>query len=598
MSFQEIERYAPNWQHLAPRDPSSRAAIVQLLAQKFPIPRAGAGQLRAALGLDTHELRTAYELQFHQPLDVIYTMPTEEDAPAAMRLKGAVFGGTGLPLSGRQGLEAFDQRGDLLNTAAEQAEWVTLCSGDTLFEPGDPGAALYLVISGRMRLSVPESPANNAGDRPANLVEDAGRGEVIGEVEALTGDQRSMRAYAVRDSELVKVPSAVLSKLAQENQQVLWRLNSILATRLKVQLSANRPSATKISTLALLPAAEQYGQNESLSARLQARLRAFVHAVKDELDNQGPTLLMEAERLDTEFGRGMANAEEDNPDTGRMRSWLNAREVYYDHVLYAADASNSVWAQRCRRQADLVLWVGDGTQPPPEIDLQAYAQNGQAHKEFHLALLYPPGAGTPRYTAAWLEAFDVRAFYHIRDGNRADLRRLVRRLTKKALGLVLGGGGARGFAHIGVMRALREAGIEVDLIGGTSMGAILGAAYAQGLDDRELLDLAKEFASPFKLFDPTLPLVSFFSSDKVNHVLQFLFKQGQIEDLWRPFFCVSSNLTRAQTVVHERGSLWKATRASSAIPGIFSPLLYDGELLVDGAVLNNLPVEVMKTFNR
>ena len=173
----------------------------------------------------------------------------------------------------------------------------------------------------------------------------------------------------------------------------------------------------------------------------------------------------------------------------------------------------------------------------------------------------------------------------------------MRRVTGRGLGLVLGGGGARGFAHIGVFKALRECGIAVDLVGGTSMGAILSATFAMGLNYEDTLKLARQLASPLKLFDPTMPVVSFFASGKVTQVLERIYGDTQIEDLWMPCFCVSSNLTHAVAMVHRRGPLWQAVRASMAIPGVFSPILAEGDLLVDGCVLNNLPIDVMQRLN-
>ena len=215
-----------------------------------------------------------------------------------------------------------------------------------------------------------------------------------------------------------------------------------------------------------------------------------------------------------------------------------------------------------------------------------------------LVLLQPDGISQPSGTAAWLDRYAVAGHDHVLPGRApAQFDRFVRRITGRGLGLVLGGGAARGFAHIGVFRALAECGVEVDLVGGTSMGAILAAMFAMGLDHKESLKLARQVASPMKLFDPTVPVVSFFASAKVTRVLQRILGDVQIEDLWMPFFCVSSNLTHAVAVVHRRGPLWQAVRASMAIPGVFSPIVADGDLLVDGCVLNNLPIDVMGRVN-
>ena len=173
------------------------------------------------------------------------------------------------------------------------------------------------------------------------------------------------------------------------------------------------------------------------------------------------------------------------------------------------------------------------------------------------------------------------------------MKRLARRLAGKALGLVLSGGGARGFAHVGVLRALEERGIEADLIGGTSMGSLVGGVYATDVGLAEAIQIAARFANPKQLFDYTLPITSLMASKKVTRVMREALGDHLIEDLWRPYFCISSNLTRAKAMIHDQGYLWRAVRASIAIPGIFSPILDGEDVLVDGGAMNNFPVDIM-----
>jgi predicted acylesterase/phospholipase RssA len=144
-----------------------------------------------------------------------------------------------------------------------------------------------------------------------------------------------------------------------------------------------------------------------------------------------------------------------------------------------------------------------------------------------------------------------------------------------------------------VIRALEEAGIDIDLVGGTSVGALIGGYYVAQGDAARLEPLMAEFGSRKRLLDQTFPAVSFFASKKVTAACHTVFGTTQIEDMWRPYFCISSNLTRALPVVHRDGPLWWAIRASTAIPGAFSPLLDGGDVLVDGGVMNNVPVDVM-----
>jgi predicted acylesterase/phospholipase RssA len=171
---------------------------------------------------------------------------------------------------------------------------------------------------------------------------------------------------------------------------------------------------------------------------------------------------------------------------------------------------------------------------------------------------------------------------------------VARRLVGRPTGLVLSGGGARGIAHVGVLAAIAEAGIPIDYVCGTSMGAIFGAGLALGFDIPRMREELRElFDSPFALYDFTLPSSSLLAGKKLDRVLQHQLGDGDIEDLWLPFFCVSTDLAHARLVVHERGCLWKSIRASSSIPGIFPPLPLDGQTLVDGGLVDNLPLDLL-----
>jgi NTE family protein/lysophospholipid hydrolase len=297
---------------------------------------------------------------------------------------------------------------------------------------------------------------------------------------------------------------------------------------------------------------------------------------------------------------GIAQADAPDPSeptAAGVAAWLQRQEQSHCYVIYEADDAWTPWTERCLRMADRVLLVGAGASAPAPTELdEPLARHGDSTTT-ELVLLQADHISQPSGTAAWLDRYPAAGHHHVRLGRPADFDSFVRRVTGRGLGLVLGGGGARGFAHIGVFKALAECGVAVDLVGGTSMGAILSATFAMGLNYRDTLKLARQLASPLKLFDPTMPVVSFFASGKVTQVLQRIYGDAQIEDLWMPCFCVSSNLTHAVAMVHRRGPLWQAVRASMAIPGIFSPILADGDLLVDGCVLNNLPIDIMQRLN-
>jgi predicted acylesterase/phospholipase RssA len=196
----------------------------------------------------------------------------------------------------------------------------------------------------------------------------------------------------------------------------------------------------------------------------------------------------------------------------------------------------------------------------------------------------------------WLDAIpELRGWHRVTLADARAFNRLARLLVGQGIGLLLGGGGARAFAHIGVMRAMREAGIEVDAVGGVSGGAIVGAQYAAGASPEEIKARVRdEFIGRGSLLDFTVPVVSLIRGRRFADMLTRMFGDRSIEDLPLRFFCLSANLTRACMRVHDRGLLWRAIGASISIPGIGPPTCDDGELLIDGSVLTNLPVDAMR----
>jgi NTE family protein len=181
----------------------------------------------------------------------------------------------------------------------------------------------------------------------------------------------------------------------------------------------------------------------------------------------------------------------------------------------------------------------------------------------------------------------------------ADCRRLARVISGKSVGLVLSGGGARAYAHVGVIRALREAGCPIDFVGGASMGAIIGAGVACGWDDAEIdRRIRKAFVESNPLSDYRLPVVALVKGHRVDARLKEHFDDLLIEELQLPYFAVSTNLTQGTFRVHTQGLLRDALRATISLPGILPPVVSDNQVLVDGAVLNNFPVDVMRDVHR
>ena len=168
-------------------------------------------------------------------------------------------------------------------------------------------------------------------------------------------------------------------------------------------------------------------------------------------------------------------------------------------------------------------------------------------------------------------------------------------LTGQSVGLVLSGGGARAYAHVGAIRALREKNVPIDFVGGVSMGAIVAAGLALGWDDAEMDRRIRDaFVTSSPLDDIALPILAMTHGLKVNERLAHHFGDTHIPDLWLPFFCLSSNLTTGAYQLHRRGLLRRALRASVSLPGILPPATDANNVLVDGAVMKNFPADVMR----
>ncbi|KAK9470104.1 uncharacterized protein V1510DRAFT_432365 [Dipodascopsis tothii] len=184
---------------------------------------------------------------------------------------------------------------------------------------------------------------------------------------------------------------------------------------------------------------------------------------------------------------------------------------------------------------------------------------------------------------------------------KSDFARLARLLTGQAIGLVLGGGGARGMAHLGVIRAIEEAGIPVDIVGGTSIGAFVGGLYARDADLVPIYARAKQFsgriASLWRMaLDLTYPATSYTTGHEFNRGIWKAFGDSRIEDFWLRYYTNTTNITHSRMEIHEAGYAWRFIRASMSLAGLLPPLTDAGSMLLDGGYMDNLTVDHMKAL--
>lgn len=459
---------------------------------------------------------------------------------------------------------------------ATRASVVAIAGGEILFAAGDAPEHFYIVVAGRLRVQ----PSDG---RPAA---DITRLEPIGEISLLTAEPRTAPVTAMRDSVLLKIAAADWLRFVQDHPSALLAVTRGIIQRMRrTPHRAQLGSALGAQTFAILPA------HDGDAAR------RFADDLTRALQGCGGARIVDAARVDQVFGAGSANDAREDGDAALL-TWLSQCESAQRYLLYVANPANDAWTQRCLRQADRVLVIGASGDTPQDSAALEGLRQCPPRPIIELVLLREE-AQPSGDVAAWYSATGAQAHHYARPRSSEDAAAVARRLSGRGIGLVLGGGGARGFAHIGLIAALEELGIPIDLAGGTSMGAFFAALAAAGFSSGDMLRIARDsFVKHNYLNDFVLPRVSLIRGRKFLARLRTIFGDRLIEDLRTPYFCVTTNLTRGCSNVHEWGPLHLWLGVSMAVPGVAPPLIWNGELYADGGVLNGLPTDIMQSLGR
>uniref|UniRef100_A0A452G146 lysophospholipase n=1 Tax=Capra hircus TaxID=9925 RepID=A0A452G146_CAPHI len=504
-------------------------------------------------------------------------------------------------------------------------DWMEVEAGRAIYRQGDKSDCTYIVLSGRLRAVIQKD------DGKKRLAGEYGRGDLVGVVETLTRQARATTVHAIRDSELAKLPEGALNSIKRQYPQVVTRLIRLLGEKILGSLQQGAAAghqfgfhtvgskwdsgnpASNLSTVAVLPVSED------------VPLTAFTLELRHALSAIGPALLLTSDSMKQRLG----SAALDSIHEYRLSSWLGQQEDIHRIVLYQADGTLTPWTQCCIRQADCILVVGLGEREPGVGELERMLETSAVRAQKQLALLHRQDGPAPARTAEWLNmrgwcsghlhlccprrVFSRRSLPKLVElyervcqrppDRHSDFSRLARVLTGNAVALVLGGGGARGCAQVGVIRALTECGIPVDMVGGTSIGAFMGALYSEERSYSQIRIRAKQWAEDMMsmvrtMLDLTYPITSMFSGAGFNSSISSVFKDRQIEDLWIPYFAVTTDISASAMRVHTDGSLWRYVRASMSLSGYMPPLCdpKDGHLLMDGGYVNNLPADVARSM--
>ncbi|KAK7206683.1 hypothetical protein BZA70DRAFT_236260 [Myxozyma melibiosi] len=523
-------------------------------------------------------------------------------------------------------------------------EWVQIGAGEVLYRQGDEADSIFIVLNGRLR-------ALKTGETgEVELFNEFGQGESVGELEVLTSSKRPFTMHAVRDTEIVRFPRTLFESLALQNPAITIKISQIIASRvnslvnkelrgnMENTVGSTMPMSGNFRTVAILPVTSGLPAKE-FATRLSRAIMSI---------GQTSILLDQAAVL-KHLGRHSFNK------LGKLKlsGYLTDLEERYQTVLYVVDtAVTSPWTQTCISQADCILLLADANADPSIGEYERVLLTAKTTARKELVLLhqdrYVPAGQTkswlkhrtwvhshhhvqmqfrgpvPSNTHAFLgtqfrklknrvqntlqtelqkfrQPLPTRPVYLSSQVHKNDFARLARILSGQSVGLVLGGGGARGLSHYGVIRALEEEGIPIDIVGGTSIGAFVGGLYARDSDMVPIYGRLKKFSGRMTslwrmLFDLTYPATSYTTGHEFNRGIWKAFGDSRIEDFWLQYYNNTTNITHSRMDFHSSGYAWRYIRASMTLAGLLPPLTDDGSMLMDGGYVDNLTVTHMKAL--
>jgi predicted acylesterase/phospholipase RssA/CRP-like cAMP-binding protein len=458
-----------------------------------------------------------------------------------------------------------------LISACGGVTWRTLTQGETLLAEGDESDSLYFVVRGRL-VATKFDPVKGEDVKVGEL----GRGDAIGEIGLLARTPRAATVTAVRDSVLARMGEPTFLSLIEREPR--------MAIELCLRAIAKNTETTIHSGATVLGVA-------SIGLNGHA---ALIDSVHSELSQFGPVGRLSREIVDRSLETpGIADSKRAEIGDIRVSRMIHEVELGSQYVIVELGDEPGAWSQRAMGLIDRLLIVVPSGATSDQIErIEWLVGDCPAHVKRTVVITHESKIGSPSGTAEVRARLGAEEATHISPQTRGDVARLARVSVGRANTLVLGGGGGRGFTHIGVYQALTELGFPIDMVGGTSIGGVIGAVVADELTPDEIIDWAGEHFPG--VLDYTLPVVSLTKGNRIARSARGTFGDRDIEDLWRTYFALSTDLTTSRVHVHENGSIVTAIRATSAIPGVMPPVPFGDALLIDGGVLNNLPIDVAR----
>jgi NTE family protein len=443
--------------------------------------------------------------------------------------------------------EIDDEQLDQLTAAVDRQH---IPANEWLFHLGDPPDAIYVVASGRFA----------AVGLDGQVLREMASGDAIGDLGVITGAARSAGIRALRDGVVWRIAADTFTEVLAKAPQLRSAMFRAMAGMLRESRSANVSQRPRV--IGVLSTGD-------------AAAAPIVDAIATRLGSHGQTALV-APPVDT-----TAEANHYGELVEAFSETLDRAERSHDWVLVVADrGSGDIWRRYVVAHSDRLVVLADQARPPEAFDPPV--TQGPVHLITSVAEPDP----------SWWDLLQPVSHHPADDDG---IGALARRIAGRSLGLVLGGGGARGLAHYGVYEELTRAGVVIDRFGGTSAGALAAATFALGLDAPDATAAARKYMEKTKpVSDYTIPAIALTRGGRVDRLVEGFFGSTTlIEHLPRGFFSVSTDMITGDSIIHRRGLLWVAVRASISIPGLLPPVQHGEQLLVDGGLLNNLPADVM-----
>lgn len=464
-------------------------------------------------------------------------------------------------------------------------EWIEIKAGKKLIDQGEDSNHIYFLVYGRL------SAIHENATGTSRILGEIFPGQAVGETGVIAEQPRMAHVYAARDSVLIRLSRDMLSQLGSQYPALIFNVAKTVIRRADQNTKDYVPSRSKN---VVLISSDRTPVKISFLEKLYAELGVFGRITF--LDQDGITQKLGISS--DEFAR----IKDHTSHSIRLQKALDEIEHASDFVIFHATEDETVWLEKVMAQADAFYLIKEFHESerllPSELILFGDHPEFQLTKK-SLVLLHQDGNKLPQNTARFLKGRSIELHHHIRLGQRTDIQRLGRFVTGNAIGIALSGGGARGLAHGGVILSLRKKGIPIDFYSGTSIGTLFTALGALDLSNEEMLEyggiLAKQAPTRRKNMN-IAPVISLMKGKHLDAFLERNFGKYHIEDAWINSIYIASNLTQKKKVIFKSGSISAAMRASVALPGIFPPAVSQNSLYVDGALLENLPIDSMDAF--